>query len=282
MDLAHKHPVITDNGNGIIAAQGHRYELVERSGRGHGLVFPVNVVPCLVKPGHAGPQGPLGLGDRKQADVALFPVDNPCGVAVASGDGVQRCPRPLVAHQGSLGRHHHLAGRQDRFQAHVLREVPDVFVLRSEHNVLRRPNLGHAAIVQDGDAVAQLQRLIEVVGDKDDGLLQFFLQSQQLILHLAAYQGVEAAERLVHEQNFGVYRQGPGQAHPLLHPAGQLARIGIFPTGEADEVQHFAGAGVTVFLADALHLQAPGRVVQHVAVGHQPVVLEDHCYLLTA
>lgn len=35
---------------------------------------------------------------------------------------------------------------------------------------------------QDGDPVTQLDGLAEVVGDEDDGLVQLFLQPQQLVL----------------------------------------------------------------------------------------------------
>ena len=49
------------------------------------------------------------------------------------------------------------------------------------------------------------------------------LQPQQLVLHLPPDQRIERAERLIHQQDVGIVAQGPGEAHPLLHPAAQLA-----------------------------------------------------------
>jgi hypothetical protein len=45
---------------------------------------------------------------------------------------------------------------------------------------LRRVVLGeHAALAQDGDAVAHLDRLVDVVGDEDDGLAQLAVQAHR-------------------------------------------------------------------------------------------------------
>jgi len=62
------------------------------------------------------------------------------------------------------------------------------------------------------------------VGDEDDGLVQLALQPQKFVLHLAADQRVERAERLVQEPQLRLHRQRSRDAHPLLLPAGELRR----------------------------------------------------------
>ena len=83
---------------------------------------------------------------------------------------------------------------------------------------------------------------IEVVGDEDDGLVHLLLQANQLVLHVAADQGVKSAEGLVHEQNAGVRRHGAGQADALLHAAAEGAGAVGLPSLQPDEVEHLTGA----------------------------------------
>ena len=59
--------------------------------------------------------------------------------------------------------------------------------------------------------------------------------SQQLVLQLLARQRVERAERLVHQQEFGVVGQHARDRHALLHAARQLVRIAV---GEALQADH--------------------------------------------
>jgi hypothetical protein len=57
---------------------------------------------------------------------------------------------------------------------------------RPRQQRLRRVVLDQRTIAQDGDAVADLQRLVDVVGDEDDGLLQRLQDLQQLVLQVLA------------------------------------------------------------------------------------------------
>ena len=62
---------------------------------------------------------------------------------------------------------------------HFLDEGRDVLVRRLQHDVLAGSLLDDLAVAQDGDLVAEPQRLVEIVGDEDNGLLQFLLQVEQ-------------------------------------------------------------------------------------------------------
>ena len=146
----------------------------------------------------------------------------------------------------------------------------------------RRAHLDQAAVLEDRDAVTYAHGLIEVVGDKDDGLVQGLLQFQQLVLHLRADQRIERTEGLVHQDDVGVCRQGTGQAHTLTHAARELVRVFVFVAFQAhgiDPVQRTLGAHL---LALATHFQAVGDIVDHGLVRQQAEALEHHADLVPA
>ena len=116
---------------------------------------------------------------------------------------------------------------------HVAGEGPDVAVGRPRHHLGRRAHLHEAAVLHDGDAVAELQRLRQVVGDEHRRLAQLPLQPDHLVLHVPPDQRVERGERLVEQQDLGVVGQGPGQADPLLHAAAELVRVGVAEAARA-------------------------------------------------
>ena len=66
-------------------------------------------------------------------------------------------------------------------------------------------------------------------------------------------QGVHMAEGLVHEEDFGVHRQGPGHADPLFHAAGKFPRIGFLEARQAHHLDGLLGA-----ILDLIGREAPG------------------------
>jgi hypothetical protein len=50
-----------------------------------------------------------------------------------------------------------------------------------------------------------------------------------MTLQIAAYRGIERAERLVHQQDIGLRHQRPGQPDALLHTSGKLVGIMLSP-----------------------------------------------------
>jgi hypothetical protein len=65
------------------------------------------------------------------------------------------------------------------------------------------------------------------VSDEHDRLAQLALDVQQLILQVCAGDRVDRAERLVHQHDRRVGRQGARQAHALLLAARELARVAL-------------------------------------------------------
>ena len=63
---------------------------------------------------------------------------------------------------------------------------------------LRGADLHQLAGVEDGQAIAHLQRFVDVVGDEDNSLAQPLLQGQHGVLQTDADERIERREGLVH------------------------------------------------------------------------------------
>ena len=66
-----------------------------------------------------------------------------------------------------------------------------VIIRRVEDDLFRFAVLDDAPVFHDRDAAAQLQRFIQVMADKHNGLAQLALQLQQFVLQPLADQRVE-------------------------------------------------------------------------------------------
>ena len=81
--------------------------------------------------------------------------------------------------------------------------------------------------LHDHDAVGEQHRLVEIVGDEQDGLAGAGVDVEQLGLHGLARLRVERAERLVHQQHLRVDGERARDADALLHAAGELMRAAV-------------------------------------------------------
>jgi len=110
------------------------------------------------------------------------------------------------------------------------------------------------------DAVADLERLVEVVGDEHDRLAYLALQAQELVLQPCTGDRVGGAERLVHEHHRRVRGHGPRHPDPLLLAAGEFVRVAAgVVAGQPDEVEQLADPGTDAVAAPAEGFAAPGR-----------------------
>ena len=101
------------------------------------------------------------------------------------------------------------------------------------------------------------------------------LQRCQLCPQVFAQLGVEGAERLVEEQHPGPQHQRPGQGHPLLLAARELAGTAPGQAGEPDELQRLAHLPLGPLLRDLRKPQPEAHVVGHRQMREQRVALED-------
>ena len=87
---------------------------------------------------------------------------------------------------------------------------------------LRRVLGEHTALAEDRDAVAEHDRLVDVVRDEDDRLAQLALDPQELVLEPGARDRVDRAERLVHEHDRRVRRERACETDALALAAREL------------------------------------------------------------
>src|ERR1041384_5117146 len=132
------------------------------------------------------------------------------------------------------------------------------------------------ARLHDDHAVREIDRLVDTVRDKDNGVFRFGPDLQQLLLELLARLRVNRAERLVHEQDVGLLRQRARDADALLHTAGDLVRIIFLEAVEADELEVLARDRLALLARDALDLEAEFDVGEHRAPGKEAELLENH------
>lgn len=233
--------------------------------------------------GRPGGGEPLG---EDAADQPSVPVgDEPNPVACAATCPAERGPR--LGHRLRGGEHgggaiRDLLRPQHGGQIDMLDEALDIVGRGAGHDVLGLPDLHHLAILHQDDAAAERDGLVEVVGDEDDGLLELALEVAQLRLHVAADQGVEGAEGLVHEQDVGIGGQRPREARPLLHAARQFMGILRLPALQANEFDGLHRPLGPLLGRELLDLEAEPDIAEDGPVGQQRKVLEDHAEGLLA
>ncbi|MNJ64746.1 hypothetical protein D3C77_607190 [compost metagenome] len=90
------------------------------------------------------------------------------------------------------------------------------------------------------------------MGDEEEHLAGLAPDIQQQLLDGFTRQRVQRRHRLVHQQHGGVAGQGAGNAHALLHAAGQLVDHVAVKVLQAHQFQVAAGAGAPCGFVHAL------------------------------
>jgi hypothetical protein len=148
------------------------------------------------------------------------------------------------------------------------------------HKIIRRSPqdlLGGGVLRQlsaggkDGHLVAQDRGLIDVVGDKNDGLGQVLLQPQQFLLKFFADHRVHRTEGLIHQQDRRICGQCAGHPHALLLAARELRGVALAQcAGQANDVEQFLRALACRGLRYSVEPGHGGDVIQHRAVRQEP------------
>ena len=140
----------------------------------------------------------------------------------------------------------------------------------------RRVLLELAADLHDRDAVAHLDRLVDVVGDEDDRLTQLGLQAQELVLQPLAADRVDRAERLVHQHDRRIDGERTGDPDALALAAGQLGGEAVAHLWvEPDQVQQLVDARIDARLVPADELRDGRDVLADRPVREQADLLDD-------
>ena len=136
---------------------------------------------------------------------------------------------------------------------------------------------------QQQDAVADLDRLRDRMGDEQHGEFRLRPRAAAARPAGAPRQRVERGERLVHQQDIRLHRHAARDRDALLHAAGQRVRIGVDDAGEADLLDIGARPRLG-FLArqPARHQQRKHHVFQHRLPRQQLVELLEHHHAVGA
>ena len=161
-------------------------------------------------------------------------------------------------------------------QAVVLDEFARDGALRVGEDLGGRPLLHDAARVDDRDAVADLLRHGERMGDDDHRHAEAGVDLLEELEDRDRRARVERARGLVAQHDLGVVGQRAGDGDALLLAAGELAGIAVGLVGELDHLEQLAGALLALALGRAAQLQRERDVAQHGALLEQAEVLEDH------
>ena len=143
----------------------------------------------------------------------------------------------------------------------------------------RRADLLDLAVVEDGDAVGELDRLFLVVGDEDGGVAGAVVDLAQPAAQLPPDLGVEGAEGLVEEEHARLDGERAGERDALALAAGELRRVAVLEPAQLDEVEKLHDAPADLRLArtppERAHGEAEGDVVEDLHAAEEGIALED-------
>src|SRR5262249_7311536 len=160
-------------------------------------------------------------------------------------------------------------GRRAEEAGHELRGWPVVYIER-------RADLLDAALAHHHDAVRHGHRLGLVMGDIDEGRVQPPVQRLELGAHVDSQFGVEAGQRLVHQEHGGIGDDGAGERHALALAARALPRQLVEQRLYVNRSGGRAHALPHLLLRHLLDAQAERDVLEHRHVREQREVLEHH------
>ena len=143
----------------------------------------------------------------------------------------------------------------------------------------RGAELLDAARGHDGNPVGDRQGLLLIVSHIERRYAELELYPPDLLAKLHANLRVEGRERLVEEQHARLDGDRPGEGHPLLLAARELAGIPAHRRAEPDELEELAGPfgpRLVALLADA---ETELDVLLRGHVREQAVGLEDHAHV---
>ncbi len=156
-------------------------------------------------------------------------------------------------------------------------EVRHELVHRVLEDLLRRVVLGEpAALAEDRDPVADLDRLVDVVRDEDDGLAQLLLKPEELVLQPRAHDRVDRAERLVHQHQGRIGGERSCEPDALALTAGELRGEALrVRRVEPDKVEQLGGALLDPRARSAEQLGHRADVRLHRHVREEADLLDD-------
>src|SRR5262245_53438050 len=126
---------------------------------------------------------------------------------------------------------------------------------------------------EDGNAIAERDRLDDIVGDENNAAPGALPEPQQLVLENEPGLGVERAKRLIHQNDVNaVVNERAHNGNALAHSAGKLVRIQFFESLQPDAIEISKRAGAPFRRRHALAFQCKLHIGNRRAPGKQIVV----------
>ena len=136
------------------------------------------------------------------------------------------------------------------------------------------PHFDKLSLVHDCDPLRDIFDSAEIVRDEEEREAQLLLQADEKIEDLRLDRDVERGDRLVAYDEFGVEREGAGDADALALAAAELVRVAPFGRGgKADEGEELID--VSVDFVDFERFFDNGAC-RHARVERGVGILKDH------
>ena len=129
-------------------------------------------------------------------------------------------------------------------------------------------------MVYHGDAVAEAQRLVDVVTHVQHRSVECLEQAGKVLLKYAFQVRIQGGKRLVEHEDVGFRRQHARQGHALLLSAGKLAGVALAESLQTETAQLVCYLGIALLLW-GFAVDARSHVLGNGEVGEQHVVLEQ-------
>jgi len=164
-----------------------------------------------------------------------------------------------------------------------VQKIPHEFVRRVFPHLFRSAGLLDDSFVDDDHSIGNLEGLVLVVGHKDGGEADPFVEFPEPAAEVFAHLGIQRAERLVEQEHFGLDGEGSRKGDPLALAAGELRGKALFEPVELDGREEFLDPGADRrFRRPLLPRQNPqreGDVFKNIHVREEGVGLKNEARL---
>jgi hypothetical protein len=135
--------------------------------------------------------------------------------------------------------------------------------------------LQHAATFDDGEVVGSRDEIGRVMGDVEEGEVEFPLEIAKESAQVASQGGIEMGEGFVEEDEARLKDQGATDGGACRFAAGECGGEVMETRAEIEAVRHDLGAGATLVAVDALEAEGKFELFDQGQVGKEPGRLGD-------
>lgn len=135
--------------------------------------------------------------------------------------------------------------------------------------------LQHAATFDDGEVVGSRDEIGRVMGDVEEGEVEFPLEIAKESAQVASQGGIEMGEGFVEEDEARLKDQGATDGGACGFAAGECGWEVMETRAEIEAVRHDLGAGATLVAVDALEAEGKFELFDQGQVGKEPGRLGD-------